>query len=66
MVLGIVLGGIVPLFFIPILEKYVVKSKNHIVAQDHEYLKKDFGDWRSFDKLEDSMGYIYTKIKNNM
>ena len=32
----------------------------------YEYLKKDFGDWRSFDKLEDSMGYIYTKIKNNM
>ena len=32
----------------------------------YEYLKKDFGDWRSFDKLKDSMGYIYTKIKNNM
>ena len=41
MVLGIVLGGIVPLSFIPILEKYVVKSKNHIVTGDHEDIKKD-------------------------
>ena len=41
MVLGIVLGGIVPLFFIPILEKYVVKSENHIVTGDHEDIKKD-------------------------
>ena len=41
MVLGIVLGGIVPLFFIPLLEKYVVKSKNHTVTGDHEDIKKD-------------------------
>ena len=40
MVLGIVLGGIVPLFFIPILEKYVVKSKNHIITGDRENIKK--------------------------
>ena len=41
MVFGIVLGGIVPLFFIPLFEKYVVKSKNHIVTGDHEDIKKD-------------------------
>ena len=41
MVLGIVIGGIIPLFFIPILEKYVVKSKHHIVTDDHEDIKKD-------------------------
>ena len=41
MVLGIVLGGIVPLFFIPILEKYVIKSTKHIVTGDHEDIKKD-------------------------
>ena len=36
MVLGIVVGGIIPLFFIPLLEKYVVKSKHHIVTKDHD------------------------------
>ena len=41
MVLGIVLGGIVPLFFIPLFEKYVVKSKYHIVTGDHEDIRKD-------------------------
>ena len=41
MVLGIVIGGIIPLFFIPILEKYVVKSKHHIITGDHEDIKKD-------------------------
>ncbi len=41
MVLGIVVGGIIPLFFIPIFEKYVVKSKHHIVTGDHEDIKKD-------------------------
>ena len=39
--LGIVLGGITPLVFIPLLEKYVVKSKHHIVVGDHEDVKKD-------------------------
>ena len=38
---GIVLGGLVPLVLIPILDKYVVKSKHHIVVGDHEDLKKD-------------------------
>ncbi len=41
MVLGIVVGGIVPLFFIPILEKFVVKSQHHIITGDHEDIKKD-------------------------
>tara|TARA_B100000686_G_scaffold337453_1_gene408601 strand:- start:691 stop:1053 length:363 start_codon:yes stop_codon:yes gene_type:complete len=39
--LGIVIGGIVPLFFIPLLEKYVQKSTKHIVVGDHEDVKKD-------------------------
>ena len=38
---GIVLGGLVPLIFIPLLDKYVVKSKHHIVVGDHEDLKRD-------------------------
>jgi len=39
--IGIVLGGLVPLLLIPFLEKYVTKSKHHIVVGDHEDLKKD-------------------------
>jgi len=41
MVVGIVLGGLIPLMAIPILERYVVKSKNHIVVGDHEDIEKD-------------------------
>ena len=41
MTLGIVLGGIIPLFFIPFLDKYLIKSKNHIMVGDHEDIKKD-------------------------
>ena len=41
MVIGIVLGGIVPLIFVPIFEKYVVKSKHHIVVGDHEDVSED-------------------------
>ena len=41
MVVGIVIGGLVPLFFLPLLEKYVVKSKHHIVVGDHEDVSKD-------------------------
>ena len=47
MVLGIVIGGIIPLFFIPLLEKYVVKSKYHIVTGDHEDIKKDLKSHKS-------------------
>ena len=39
--LGIFLGGLVVLPFIPFFEKYVVKSKHHIAIGDHEDLKKD-------------------------
>ena len=38
---GIVVGGLVPLIFIPLLEKYVTKSEHHIAIGDHEDLKKD-------------------------
>ena len=38
---GIVLGGLLPLIAIPFLEKYITKSKYHIVVGDHEDLKKD-------------------------
>ena len=39
--IGIVLGGLIPLVLIPFLDKYVVKSKHHIVVGDHDDLKKD-------------------------
>ena len=38
---GIVLGGLIPLLLIPLLDKYITKSKHHIVVGDHEDLKKD-------------------------
>ena len=38
---GIVLGGLVPLLFVPLLEKYVTKSRYHTVVGDHEDLKRD-------------------------
>lgn len=41
MVFGIVVGGIVPLLLVPLFEKYVVKSKHHIVVGDHEDVSKD-------------------------
>ena len=41
MTFGIVLGGIIPLLFIPFLDKYLVKSSNHIMVGDHEDIKKD-------------------------
>ena len=40
-VIGIVLGGLLPLLAIPLMEKYYTKSKYHIVAGDHEDVKKD-------------------------
>ena len=47
MTVGIVLGGILPLLFIPILDKYLVKSSNHIMVEDHENIKKDLEDRHS-------------------
>ena len=41
MVFGIVAGGILPLLFVPLLERYIVKSKDHIVVGDHEDVEKD-------------------------
>ena len=39
--IGIVLGGLIPLTLVPIFDKYIIKSKHHIVVGDHEDLKKD-------------------------
>ena len=39
--IGIFLGGLLVLPIIPLLEKYVIKSKHHIAIGDHEDLKKD-------------------------
>ena len=39
--LGILLGGLVPLLFIPLLEKYVIKSERHIMVGNHEDIEKD-------------------------
>ena len=41
MVVGIVIGGIIPLLFVPILERFVIKSENHIAVGDHEDIEKD-------------------------
>jgi len=38
---GIVIGGFLPLLAVPLLEKYVTKSRYHTVVGDHEDLKKD-------------------------
>ena len=42
--LGIVIGGLLPLIIIPFMERYVTKSRYHIVAGDHEDIKKDLED----------------------
>ena len=41
MILGIVAGGIIPLLMVPIFEKFVIKSRHHIVVGDHEDISKD-------------------------
>ena len=41
MLVGIVIGGIIPLLFVPVLERFVVKSENHIAVGDHEDIEKD-------------------------
>ena len=40
-VFGIVLCGLLPLIAVPFLEKYITKSKHHIVVGDHDDVKKD-------------------------
>ena len=47
MTFGIVLGGIILLLLIPLLDKYLVKSKNHIMVGDHEDIRKDLEDRHS-------------------
>jgi H+/Cl- antiporter ClcA len=42
--LGIFLGGLTPLMLIPIFEKFITKSKHHIVVGDHEDIQKDLKD----------------------
>ena len=39
--LGIVVGGLIPLIFVPFLEKYVIKSQYHITIGDHEDVQRD-------------------------
>lgn len=39
--LGIVIGGLLPLLLVPLLEKFVVKSKYHVVVGDHEDIERD-------------------------
>ena len=39
--LGIVLGGAIPLIFIPFLERHITKSEKHIMVGDHEDIEKD-------------------------
>ena len=42
MILGIVIGGLLPLALIPFLEILIKrKSKHHIITGDHEDVKKD-------------------------
>ena len=40
MIVGVVIGGIIPLFFIPIFEKFVAKSKNKFLDKDKDVFKK--------------------------
>ena len=42
--LGIVIGGLLPVSLIPLLDKYITKSKHHIIVGDHEDIKKDLED----------------------
>ena len=39
--LGIVIGGLLPLLLVPFLERFVVKSKHHVVVGDHEDVERD-------------------------
>ena len=41
LVFGIAIGGTIPLLAIPFLEKWITKSKYHIVVGDHEDIEKD-------------------------
>ena len=40
LIIGVIVGGIIPLFFIPILEKFVVKSKQSFLDEAKDEIKK--------------------------
>ena len=40
MIFGVVIGGIIPLFFIPILEKFVVKSKQSFLDETKDEINR--------------------------
>ena len=40
MIFGVVIGGIIPLFFIPILEKFVVKSKQSFLDEAEDEINR--------------------------
>jgi len=40
MIFGVVIGGIIPLLFIPILEKFVVKNKQNFLVETKDDTKK--------------------------
>ena len=40
MIFGVVIGGIIPLFFIPILERFVVKSKQSFLDETKKELNR--------------------------
>ena len=40
MIFGVVIGGIIPHFFIPILEKFVVKSKQSFLDETKKDLNR--------------------------
>ena len=40
MIFGVVIGGIIPLFFIPLLEKFLVKSKQSFLDDEKNEMNK--------------------------
>ena len=40
LIIGVIVGGIIPFFFIPILEKFVVKSKQSFLDEAKDEIKK--------------------------
>ena len=41
MILGIFIGGLLPLLFIPLLEKYIVRTKSKSIVGEHKNVKKN-------------------------
>ena len=55
---GIMLGGLLPLLFIPLLEKYIVKSDDHIMVGDHEDIEKDLNNISAVIDFSSPDGFI--------